>query len=165
MVRQSTSDRGTEKFVQWKETPQSTGGAPNDGGDASASRGRKTKQCTPGTLHVGAAGASHQSARAEEPRHVGSGGTIRSEAGAAIPAALFVEENATNPGSRFVPPRRINTRTTLVPISGANAEHTAPKRVYRTPPQAYAEEGHEDSANAGRACNYSHLHVDAELRS
>lgn len=49
--------------------------------------------------------------------------------------------------------------------------HSAPKRVYRMPPQAEAEEeGHEDSANvegtstqqkrsvpAGRACNSSHL--------
>jgi hypothetical protein len=156
MVRQNTSDRGSEKFVQWKETPQCTGGAPHDGGDASASRGRKTKWCTPGTLHV---------------RDAGSAGTMRSEAGAAIPTSLFAEENATNPSSRFVPPRRINARTSSVPISGANAEHSAPKRVYRTPPQAEAEEGHEDSANVeagtstaqkrsvptGRACNWGHL--------
>jgi hypothetical protein len=124
MGRQHTSDKGSEKFVQWKEPLQSNGVAPNNAGDASASHGRKTRQCT-----SGAGGTSHQSARGEEPRHAGSPGTHRLEAGVAGRSPPRAGSNCTNPPARFVPPRRMSTPTNSVPAATPNGDRVARHRA------------------------------------
>lgn len=127
MGRQHTSDKGSEKFVQWKEPLQLTGVAPNNARDASASQGRKMRQCT-----SGAGGTSHQSARGEEPRHAGSASTHRLETGVASRSPPRAGSNCTNPPARFVPPRRMTTSTTSVPAATPNGDHVARHRAQRT---------------------------------
>lgn len=128
---QHTSDKGSEKFVQWKEPLQSTGVAPNNAGDTSASLGRKTRQCTSGTVPVGGGGTSHQSARGEEPRQIGSAGTHKLQTGVAGPSPTRAGSNCTNPPARFVPPRRMSTAPTSVPAATPNGDHVARHRAQR----------------------------------
>lgn len=122
MVRPNSSDRGAEKFVQWKEPPHSAGGAPNGSGEASTSRGRKKKLSRSLGVALGGGSASERSARVEDRRHNGSASTLRAEADLAHPSPVRVEETST------LPPRRINTTPSPVPNSRSPSVATVARR-------------------------------------
>ena len=130
MVRPITTERVNEKFVQWKEPLQSTGGAPNGEGEASTSKRRKKKLSRSLGTALGGGSASERCARVEESTHGGSASasTVRAEVVTAHPAPILAEDTLANPPARFVPPRRTHTRASPVPSSWSPSVPTVGRR-------------------------------------
>lgn len=110
MAAPATSERRSEKFVQWREPVQSRREEPNVQGDGTTSRGRprKPKQRVPNE-HV-EAGASCLNTGLEDSTHVASAGESELRGPIASPGAGDVPSGISTP--RFRPPgQHPNTRS------------------------------------------------------
>lgn len=119
MFRPATSNRGNEKFVEWKEPVQSKRDIANVDGHDCTSRQSKKKQATRHKFMLSSFGVSIQRQGIEEQGHPTSPTAIMTETrcGTLSPSRVEVHSLATPP--IFKPPRRMqSTRSSiLLPIS------------------------------------------------
>lgn len=153
MVGPSSKDRTNEKFVQWKEPLQGSGGTVNDDGNDSTSRSRKNKHSRRGKSSNGAAGATLQGGTVEESRHIGRASAAVPEAGRPNSSPTVLEAPSSNPAPRFVPPQRIINTRSSVPVSRPHTTERAPEHItnmvaqrgQRRPPPLEEREGQNES--------------------
>ncbi len=116
MVRPATSDRGNEKFVEWKEHVQSKGDIANVDGHDSTSRVRKKKQATRQNFMLSSFVASIQGPGVEEQGHAISPTAIVTEKGVGTLSPSRAEVHSLAPPPIFNPHRRMqSTRASILP--------------------------------------------------
>lgn len=157
MVRPATSDRGNEKFVEWKERVQSKGDIANVDGHASTSRVRKKKQATSQKFLLPSFVASNRGPRVEEQGHAISPTAIVTETGVGTLSPSSAEVHSLAPPPIFKPHQRMQTTRSsiLIPRStvfeGADGQtpDMLPEANNRRATQRESLQHHYDSAAHG----------------
>lgn len=125
MRRPSSSDRGNEGFVQWKEPLELDEAISPGDGHASTTRSRKKNQPRRITVPTGGAQASIHGSAMEDSRRGGRASQVVSEAGGGTSSRSGAELQTVDPSPRFVPPRRVHTTRSTVPVLRSSASEKA----------------------------------------
>lgn len=119
MGRPGRSDRGNEKFVQWKEPVQSKGGTSNVDGPDNTSTVRKNRVTRRQKSLLTSLEATIQEAPAEVEFHDTINTAEETETGGGSIVPTPAQFHSSDPSPRFRPPRQIQNDITTPPCPTA----------------------------------------------
>lgn len=139
MGRHRTSDRGNEKFVQWKESVQRQGVTENADDHDSHSKGRQKKLTRRQTSLLSSLAATMQGPDEEQEGPATSAAAVGNDTGVGTSSPNTPEGHSSPPPPRFKPPRQMQNRRSHVPLP----KSTVSVGAYATPSDMAPDVNHQ----------------------